>query len=51
VQFSGNLFTVSFTAEKLFDVMDSTFTGSGKAGLWTKADSVTYFDDFSLEKR
>jgi hypothetical protein len=28
----------------LFEVEDSTFRDSGKVGLWTKADSVTLFD-------
>jgi hypothetical protein len=49
VKFRGNLFEVSFNGEKLFDVEDSTFQESGKIGLWTKADSVTYFDDFFVE--
>ena len=47
--FQGNVFTVSFDGQKLFDVEDSTFTAAGKVGLWTKADSVTYFDDFQIE--
>jgi DNA-binding beta-propeller fold protein YncE len=47
VEFAGNLFTVVFNGKKLFDVQDDTFTGAGKVGLWTKADSVTLFDDFS----
>jgi hypothetical protein len=34
--------------EKLFEVDDSTFTQAGKVGLWTKADSVTYFDDLEF---
>ncbi len=49
VTFQGNVFTVSFDGQKLFEVEDSTFTGPGKTGLWTKADSVTYFDDFRME--
>jgi hypothetical protein len=49
VGFHGNLFTVSIDGQKLFDVEDSTFTGAGKTGLWTKADSVIYFDDFRIE--
>lgn len=48
VAFRGNLFTVSLDGEKLFDVEDSTFAGPGKMGLWTKADSVIYFDDFQI---
>jgi len=50
VGFHGNLFTVSLDGRKLFDVEDSTFTGAGKTGLWTKADSVIYFDDFQVVK-
>lgn len=46
----GNLFTVYFNGEKLFEVEDATFKEAGKAGLWTKADSVTYFDDFELSR-
>ena len=48
VGFQGNLFTVSLDNQKLFDVEDSTFTGTGKTGLWTKSDSVIYFDDFQV---
>jgi hypothetical protein len=49
VSFQAGLFTVSFDGQKLFDVEDATFTAAGKVGLWTKADSVTYFDDFTVE--
>jgi hypothetical protein len=28
---------------------DDTFMGSGRVGVWTKADSVTYFDDLKIE--
>jgi hypothetical protein len=28
-------------------VEDTTFTEAGKVGVWTKADSVTLFDDFA----
>ena len=44
----GSRFTVLFDGEKLFEVEDGTFTGAGRVGLWTKADSVTYFDDFEV---
>jgi hypothetical protein len=43
----GTFLTVSLDNQKLFDVEDSIFTGAGKTGLWTKSDSVIYFDDFS----
>ena len=47
VEFAGNKFTLYFNGKKLFDVVDDTFAGPGKVGVWTKADSVTLFDDFS----
>ncbi len=48
VAFAGTRFTVSFDGDPLFEVEDSTFAGPGRVGLWTKADSVTYFDDFEV---
>lgn len=45
----GNLFDVYLNGEKLFEVEDNTFTNAGKVGLWTKADSYTLFDDFSIQ--
>jgi protein-tyrosine-phosphatase len=45
---AGNIFTVYLNGEKLFEVEDSTFPDAGKVGLWTKADSVTYFDDLEV---
>ena len=47
VEFQGNHFKVIFDGKRLFDVEDPTFTEAGKVGVWTKADSVTLFDDFS----
>ncbi len=44
----GNAFEVYLNGKKLFDVDDSTFNGAGKVGLWTKADSVTHFDDIEI---
>ena len=40
VDFHGRMFSVSLDGQKLFEVDDSTFTGAGKTGLWTKSDSV-----------
>jgi hypothetical protein len=45
IDFKGSRFGVSFNGKQLFEVEDSTFTGAGKVGLWTKADSVTLFDE------
>jgi len=50
VSFGGPRFEVFFDGDRIMEVEDSTFTAAGKAGLWTKADSVTYFDDFRIEK-
>lgn len=45
VDFKGSCFSVSFNGKQVFEVEDSTFTDAGKVGLWTKADSVTLFDE------
>jgi hypothetical protein len=44
----GDRFTVSFDGKQLFTAQDNTFTGAGRVGLWTKADSVTYFDAIAI---
>jgi hypothetical protein len=46
-----NLFTVFFNGEQLFQAEDQTFRSPGKAGLWTKADSQTYFNEFTILKQ
>jgi hypothetical protein len=45
---AGPRFEVFLNGSKLYDVEDRTFTQSGKVGLWTKADSVTQFDDLTI---
>ncbi|MGQ0650216.1 MAG: family 16 glycoside hydrolase [Gemmatimonadaceae bacterium] len=45
---SGNLFTVYVNGTTLYEVEDSTFTNAGKVGVWTKADSITDFDDLTI---
>lgn len=45
----GNHFEVSLNGDNLFVIEDDTFTESGKVGLWTKADSVTFFDNLTIE--
>ena len=47
VDFQGNHFTVTLDGKKALDWDDETFKEAGKVGVWTKADSVTLFDDFS----
>jgi hypothetical protein len=46
VHFAGSRFAVCLNGKELFAVEDTTFPEAGQVGLWTKADSVTLFDDF-----
>src|SRR6266513_4304054 len=48
VDFEGNKFTVTFDGNKVIEATDQSFPNAGKVGVWTKADSVTLFDDFSF---
>lgn len=47
----GSRFEVYSNGRKLFEVEDSTFPEAGKVGLWTKADSVTLFDDLTINQK
>ena len=47
VDFQGSHFTVTFDGKKAIEWDDQTFKDAGKVGVWTKADSVTLFDDFN----
>ena len=51
VDFSDNHFTVTLDGKKAIEWDDKTFTEAGMVGVWTKADSVTLFDDFSCGSR
>jgi hypothetical protein len=33
---------------QFLEVEDSTFPSAGKIGIWSKADSQSYFDDLSV---
>ena len=48
VEFAGTRAKVIFNGSPLFEVEDKTFANAGKVGGWTKADSVTDFDDFQF---
>ncbi len=47
VDFRASHFVVTFDGQTALEWDDTTFRDAGKVGLWTKADSVTLFDDFS----
>jgi hypothetical protein len=51
VDFKGNKFTVTFDGKKVIDATDESFANAGKVGVWTKADSVTLFDNFTYGDR
>ena len=44
----GEKFVVSMNGTELFAAEDKTFAEAGKVGLWTKADSVTLFDNLTI---
>lgn len=46
VDFSGSHFVVTLDGKEAIKWEDDTFKDAGQVGLWTKADSVTVFDDF-----
>jgi hypothetical protein len=48
---NGSVFEVYHNGRKLYEVEDSTFIGPGKVGVWTKADSITWFDDLVVVVR
>jgi hypothetical protein len=49
VEAQGDHFQVFFNGKKVIDAHDKTFTEAGKMGVWTKADSVIYFDDLTAQ--
>jgi Domain of Unknown Function (DUF1080) len=46
-EFAGNRFKVTYNGQLIFEVEDVSITEAGMVGLWTKADSVTLFDDLT----
>jgi hypothetical protein len=48
VDFEGDKFTVTFDGKRVIEATDKSFSDAGKVGVWTKADSITLFDDFSF---
>ncbi len=48
VEARGDRLKVIWEGKPIIEVADRTFRQAGKVGLWTKADSVTYFDALSV---
>jgi len=51
VECVGNKIICYYDGAKKIEATDDTFKDGGKIGLWTKADSVTYFDDLKVTAR
>jgi hypothetical protein len=50
VDFKDQHISVSLDGKRYIDLDDTHIAGPGAVGVWTKADSVTSFDDFSYGK-
>jgi hypothetical protein len=48
VEFSGTRIDVLLDGARYIEADDRHISGAGAVGVWTKADSVTAFDDFSF---
>jgi Beta xylosidase C-terminal Concanavalin A-like domain len=46
----GERFAVALDERELFQATDGTFSVAGRVGLWTKADSLTHFDDLLVRR-
>ena len=49
VEFKGTRIRVLLDGKAHIDLDDSHIAGAGAVGVWTKADSVTAFDDFTFQ--
>jgi len=50
IEFHDTQFAVFFDGKRVLEATDSSLTAPGKIGVWTKADSVTLFDNFRYGK-
>jgi hypothetical protein len=48
VEFKGQSIKVALDGKTTIEMQDNHITASGAVGVWTKADSVTAFDDFQF---
>jgi hypothetical protein len=46
----GEQFAVALDGTGLFQATDRSFSEAGRVGLWTKADSLTHFDDLVVQR-
>lgn len=50
IKAKGSQFEVFYDGQRVIQAEDKTFDEPGKVGLWTKADSVTYFDRLRIQQ-
>lgn len=48
---TSDRFVVKYDGTQVLDARDHTFKDAGKVGLWTKADSIIAFDNFTASGR
>jgi hypothetical protein len=51
VSFKDVHMTVYFDHRKVMDAEDSAIQKPGKTGLWTKGETIAYFDNFRIDKK
>jgi hypothetical protein len=51
VEFAGKQIKVMLNSRTYIELEDGHIDGPGAVGVWTKADSITSFDDFASEAR
>ena len=51
VEFNGTRIRVLLDGKAYIELEDSHIAGPGAVGVWTKADSVTVFDDFTYQAK
>jgi hypothetical protein len=51
VELRDDRFQIYWNDKMVIEARNRTFTESGQMGLWTKADSITYFDDLLAEAK
>lgn len=49
IQAQEDRFTILWNGQPVLDATDQTLQDAGQVGVWTKADSVTYYDDLRIE--
>ena len=48
IEMEANKISCSLNGKRLIETTDDTFKSAGLVGLWTKADAITFFDDFKI---